>query len=445
MPRLGMILLCLSLAVPAGVARAEYRVALLIGNRDYKDQQKADDDPALPALQRCLEREGFRCQVVENLANENAIRDAMEGFAQSTPVRSTALLYYHGRLTDGPSLLATDGRGKYGLDRALAALSGRGGSLQNLVFIDAPETVALEGELPAAMQLTFGKTESLLDKLQGGAELVGALAASGSTRTTLDRQAALAGAGAQAISPPERFVSGRQAGDEWVNRRGMVFCWIPAGEYMAGSPPQMPGRYDDEEPRRVTIADGFWISKYELTHDQWIGANVPRAAIASHNLHPQDMANQSKDGGRMLKALNDADPLPGGWQYGLPSEEQWEYAARAGTSAPFYFGNDINQLPGHANFGDRSYFDTQDIYSISAHRTLTDGAARLALVGSYAANPWGLHDVYGNLAEWCSNAASRGGSWVSQAENCRSAYRHKFGERDNEIFIGFRLIIQQTK
>lgn len=424
--------------------RAEYRVALLIGNREYKDQV-ATAGQDLQTVARGLEKYGFRCRLVENLTNDNAIRDAIEDFATTTPVRSTALLFYQGRMTDGPSLLATDSRGRYALDRTLESLNGSGGSARNLVFIDSPDAASFAGDLPEGVQLTFGKVEPLMKKLDGKADLIGALAAAGETKSTLSKDERLTGVGSQAISPPDKFAPGKRAGEEWVNRRGMVFCWCPPGSYTAGSPPETLGRYADEQQRPVTIADGFWISKYELTHAQWMGANVPRSAVAWHKLHPQDMANQSKDGGRMLKALNDADPLPDRWQYTLPSEEQWEYAARAGTVLRFYFGDDVEQLPQHANFGDKSYFDTKDVYSISAHRTLDDGFAQLAPVGSFAANPWGLHDVYGNLAEWCSNAATRGGSWVSLAENCRSAYRHRFGDRDNEVFIGFRLIIQRTK
>jgi len=249
-------------------------------------------------------------------------------------------------------------------------------------------------------------------------------------------------------SPPSpKFAPGKQAGDQWVNSRGMMFCWCPPGSYTAGSPVDEPGRYADEKQRVVTIKEGFWIGKYEVTRAQWMGP-VPRNGVATANDHPQDMANQSKDGGRALRPLNEAErkngSLPDDWEYALPTEEQWEYAARAGTKTRFYFGDDIAELPKHANFGDRSYYDTLNVYSNSAHRTLNDGFAQLAPVGSFAPNPWGLHDVYGNLAEWCENRATRGGSWVSSAQNCRSAYRHVFGDRDNEIFIGFRFVIRKT-
>ncbi|MBI1249327.1 SUMF1/EgtB/PvdO family nonheme iron enzyme [bacterium] len=246
--------------------------------------------------------------------------------------------------------------------------------------------------------------------------------------------------------PVVKFHPGQKAGDQWVNSHGMVFCWCPPGSYLAGSPADEPGRYEDESQREVVIREGFWIGKYEVTKGQWTGSAI-RNCLASDDQHPQDMAMQSKDANRALKSLNESEAkagaLPPDWEYALPTEDQWEYAARAGTTSRFYFGDDIKQLPQHANFGDRSYYDTLDIYSNSAHRTLDDGFAKLAPIGSLKPNPWGLHDVYGNLAEWCENAVTRGGSWVSSAENCRSAYRHKFGDRDKEPFIGFRFVIRR--
>lgn len=257
-----------------------------------------------------------------------------------------------------------------------------------------------------------------------------------------------AGQSASKAASAQNFAPGNQAGDHWVNSRGMVFVWCPPGAYTAGSPLNEPGRYADEEQHQVVIDEGFWIGKYEVTREQWM-ANIPRDAVASAKNHPLDMANYTKDAGRTLRALNEAEikngTLPSSWEYALPTEEQWEYAARAGTKTRFYFGDNITQLPKHANFGDRSFYDTRDVYSNAAHRTLSDGFAQLAPAGSFAPNPWGLHDVYCNLAEWCDNGASRGGSWVSCAENCRSAYRHKFGERESKPFIGFRFVIRKAK
>ena len=196
----------------------------------------------------------------------------------------------------------------------------------------------------------------------------------------------------------------------------------------------------------MVIQDGFWISKYEMTLRENL-RNHPRLTIAKHKNDPLTMIHLD-DGKAMTNTLTaeeaKADRLPNDWRYTLPTQEQWEYAARAGTSSRFYFGDDLQRLPQHGNFGDKSYYESKDIYSNAAERTLDDGTVKLAIVGSYQPNPWGLHDVCGNVAEWCIDTAIRGGSWVSLPENCRSAYRDQFASRNEQNFIGYRLVIQKV-
>jgi formylglycine-generating enzyme required for sulfatase activity len=134
--------------------------------------------------------------------------------------------------------------------------------------------------------------------------------------------------------------------------------------------------------------------------------------------------------------------LPSEWEYDLPSADQWEYAARAGTRSLYYFGDDMRPLPEHANFADKSFYDSGDIYSNHAHRALDDGVVKLATVGSFKPNPWGLHDVYGNVAEWCRDKSACGGGWVSLGENCRSAYRDYYSSRNEQNYLGYRIVIQ---
>lgn len=442
------LLLTLAVVAWSPLARAEHRVALLIGNSNYKTEQDRVAKQDLRAVVQALEQFGFRCRVLENLENEYAFRDAIEGFASRTPTRSTALIYYRGRMRDGSSLLGVDSRGKYALARALDALGGKGGSRRNLVYIDAPDAVTFGGELPQACQLTFGNTTTLLAKLASERDLIAALAGAGKCRSTLEEDTALTGKGSQAISSSRKFVLGKEAGDEWVNSMGIVFCWCPPGKYVAGSPDSVPSRYPDEEQRESTIEHGFWLSKYELARSQEVAKRRPGAGtIARHKLDPMTMINHD-DAKTMTRNFTasecEAGRLPEDWQYSLPSEEQWEYAARAGTTTRFYFGEDLHPLPRHANFADKTYYDSGDIYSNSAHRTLNDGALKLAPVGSYQPNPWGFHDMYGNVAEWCINYAIRGGSWTSVPENCRSAYRDSFSSRNEQNFIGYRLVIQKA-
>ena len=160
------------------------------------------------------------------------------------------------------------------------------------------------------------------------------------------------------------------------------------------------------------------------------------------------MVSQSKDiVARTVKPITKEEHskgrLPKEWEYALPSEEQWEYAARAGSKSTYYFGNDLAQLPKHANFADKAMYESKDIYSNHAHRTLNDGIAQIAKVGQLAANPWGLHDMHGNVSEWTDSAVIKGGSWLSTTQNLRSAYRHKLGDRDQRNYVGVRLAIRR--
>ena len=430
---------------------AEHRVALLILNNEYKGQQETETTTDVRAVTSGLEKFGFRCTVVENLQNEYSFRDAIEGFASRTPTRSTALLYYHGRMADPASFLGVNSSNKYTLERALESLSGRGGSQRNLVFVDATTAGAFKGELPEGCHLTFGKTSALVSKLTGKGDLLVQLKSAGESRSNLPKDDAVTGLGTKAIGPRDQFVLGGNAGDEWVNRRGIVFCWCPPGRYIAGSPKDEPGRYPDEHQREVVMKDGFWISKYELTVPQNMRSNngqPPLGSIARHKLDPLTMVNLDDAKSMTSRSFSSeerkAGRLPNDWEYSMPTEEQWEYAARAGTQTTYSFGNNEAQLPAHANFADKAFYDTGDVYSNYAHRTLSDGVVRLAHVGSYAPNAWGLYDMHGNVAEWCLNTAVRGGSWVNVAADCRSAFRHTYSSRNQENFIGYRIVIQRT-
>ncbi|MDB5344622.1 MAG: hypothetical protein JWP89_2999 [Schlesneria sp.] len=135
--------------------------------------------------------------------------------------------------------------------------------------------------------------------------------------------------------------------------------------------------------------------------------------------------------------------MPQGWKYALPTEAQWEYACRAGTKTRFSFGDVGAELEDYAWFYENAYKKQED----NAH-----------VVGLKKPNPWGLKDMYGNVWEWCSDRYSielpggrdpnsdsgdivmhRGGSWVSDADHCRSASRDGASPEPEGNLGGFRV------
>ena len=440
------------------IVLGDHRVALLIDNSKHTRSELVTPTRDIKSIQASLAARGFRCEVVADL-DESELHRKIESFARRTPTRGTALIYFSGQVLPGsyrgmPDICmlgntSTAGRG-YGIVASMNLLATRGGSLVNIIIADSPKAPEIKDELPEGSLVAFMNADAFKHSLAGSGDLLSGFRgkAIASTSTPIEG-VKVEGTGSVAISPPDKFVLGHKAGDEWVDFRGMVFCWCPPGTFVAGSPEGTPSRYADEEQREVTIKDGFWIGKYEVIRGKWSGNNVGRMEIGSHKLHPKNAMSQSKDTKQrairpIMSEAKAKKLLPDGWEYALPTEEQWEYAARAGSTTNWYFGDDMSQLPKHANFGDKRFYDSGDIFSNAAHRTLDDGSVKLAKVGSYLPNPWGLHDVYGNVSEWCDNAAVRGGSWLSIPETCRSAYRDKYGDRDQSNYVGCRYVVRKV-
>ena len=214
-----------------------------------------------------------------------------------------------------------------------------------------------------------------------------------------------------------------------------AFRWCPPGKFMMGSPLNEANRFDGERQHEVTLSRGFWMLETEVTQAMWEGVMGKNLSYFKGAKLPVESVSWY-DCQEFIKKLNDLKVAPAGYKFSLPTEAQWEYACRAGTTTPFHFGDTLTQK--QANFrGDQ----TRD-------------------VGSYPANVWGLKDMHGNVWEWCldwyedypggavtdptgaergSSRVIRGGSWDNDAQNCRSAYRNRYDPAYGNDNVGLRL------
>ncbi len=227
---------------------------------------------------------------------------------------------------------------------------------------------------------------------------------------------------------------------------------IKAGSFTMGSPDYEAGRENDEGQHQVTLTDDYYLGKFEVTQAQWEavmgsnpssfkGANRPVENVSWH---------EAKEFCNKLNSLYSGN-LPRGYQFDLPTEAQWEYACRAGTTTAYFWGNALNGDKANCNGNYPCGTETKGQY---LQRT-TDA-------GSYNANPWGLYDMHGNVWEWCrdwygsysgnarnpagpavgSSRVIRGGGWNDYCAGfCRAANRLSGvpGFRCNDL--GFRLAL----
>jgi formylglycine-generating enzyme required for sulfatase activity len=230
--------------------------------------------------------------------------------------------------------------------------------------------------------------------------------------------------------------------------------WIPPGSYLMGSPEDEPERFAArEEQQLVTLRSGFWLADTACNQALWtavMGDNPSRFADNADN--PVEQVSWDDITQRFLPALNQRLP---GLQLELPSEAQWEYACRAGTTTPFWFGKQITT--------EQVNYDGNHPY---AGGDKGEFRRRTVPVKALPANGWGLYQMHGNVWEWCSDewiekiaagAAEapvikadsgpggpaarvlRGGGWRLNAQDCRSAYRDRYEPGLPNVNFGFRL------
>ena len=242
-------------------------------------------------------------------------------------------------------------------------------------------------------------------------------------------------------------VVGPQLGQTWnVAGLSLELAPIPAGSFTMGSPATEDGREDDEPQRQVTLTKAFWLGKCEVRQKDFEaieGKNPSRfkgADLPVETLTWDEAA-------AFCRKLNDrerqAGRLPVGYEYRLPTEAEWEYACRAGTQGQHALGADADSLEDGAWYSGNSEGKTH-------------------AVGSKAPNAWGLHDMHGNVSEWCADwwgeyppgeltdpvgaqvgpqRVHRGGSGANRPSACRAANRFSYSPGKVSNSLGFRVAL----
>ena len=234
-----------------------------------------------------------------------------------------------------------------------------------------------------------------------------------------------------------------------------------------GSPPSEPERRPGEVQVEVTLTKGFWMAKFETTQGQWgrVIGQLPgelTLELPDGDDYPVGNVNFAEAEGfcqKLTELGHQTGELPKNWEFRLPTEAQWEYACRAGTTTATAFGDKLSSR--QANFKGKPYNGAEPGPSLG----------RAAKVGSYPPNGWGLHDMHGNIYEWCRDwyhqklpggadpdlssvkramnrngtfsRVRRGGAWCDDGWPCRSACRLRFEPERRYDHIGFRLVLVQ--
>jgi len=227
---------------------------------------------------------------------------------------------------------------------------------------------------------------------------------------------------------------------------GMEFLYIPPGNYLMGSHKAEPGKYDNELLHHQKIPDGFYIQTTEITQKQWVEimGNNPSSFINCGENCPVEYVSWD-DVQQFIEILNHIDATK---RYRLPTEAEWEYACRSGLDTAYSWGDDVSC----ANMMHNNYLNNNDTsLCVDYIRNKKLPINSPAPVKSYLPNSWGLYDMHGNLWEWCSDAYEnnnnfrvvKGGSWASEAKDCRSATRKRLEPDEKRSVVGFRLLMQQ--
>jgi formylglycine-generating enzyme required for sulfatase activity len=268
---------------------------------------------------------------------------------------------------------------------------------------------ALQGE-PETLEIVLGDGVSMrMKRLPAGTFLMGSSETEGNNRATV--------------------------GERWDNEKMEM-----VGER------NVAGRDADEVQHEVTLTKPFYLGIYEVTQEQWRAVMGNNPSYFKGDKRPVEMVSWDEANEFCRRASEKT-----GRRFRLPTEAEWEYACRGGTATAFHTGNTINT--NQANY-DGNYVYGDGVKGVRRRETVE--------VGRFPANAWGLHDMHGNVWEWCSDwygeyppgrqsdpkgpvsgeyRVLRGGSWINSPRYCRSAYRYRYGPGGRGSDFGCRLVL----
>ena len=282
---------------------------------------------------------------------------------------------------------------------------------------------------------------------------------------------------AEGTEESSKLGAGTTAGEQKtidLNGIDCTFIWCPAGTFMMGSSGSEEGQGNDETLHSVTISRGYWLLETPVTLKMWrhfMKENSFRARTTETGNEPEGVDTET--GGLIHNSRFDSEN-PGfeqaedqpvteidwfaaaafckwfsektGCEASLPTEAEWEYACRAGSNTPWYFGEDVDLASRYANLD-----------------SIDNGFPFTAPVKSFTPNSWGLYDMHGNVSEWCQDwygpyteaaetdpagpdsgttRSARGGSWHDSPAGCRSAARTAAEPSFRSALRGFRILVR---
>jgi formylglycine-generating enzyme required for sulfatase activity len=307
--------------------------------------------------------------------------------------------------------------------------------------------------LPAARRLQFSGLRALVEELlelqPGRADMVDLLSELPAEPVAPPAPRVLVSpfSAAEALSSQQSLASSLGRDVEMTNGIGMKFRLIPPGRFLMGSPEDEERRSSDEHQHEVTLTRAFYMGVYPVTQGEWarvMGSNPSEfKSVSGQDTSRFPVESVSWDDAQEFLGKLSASHGMSGVRYRLPTEAEWEYACRGGTTTPYSFGSTLRESD--ANYARK--------------------IGHPSVVGSYVANGFGLHDMHGNVWEWCqdwydedyyssspsedpagpssgSSRVLRGGSWRLSAYDCRSARRYDGVPAVSYYDRGFRVLCE---